>query len=348
MKLTIVVPCYNEQEVLPETARRLLQVLDDLRAKGLVDAASRVCFVDDGSRDRTWALVEELAAKHPQVCGRKLAANRGHQNALLAGLLTADGDVLISIDADLQDDLSVMEEMLRRHLDGAEIVYGVRSDRSADTFFKRFTAEGYYRLLAAFGVKVVFNHADYRLLGRRAVEALREYREVNLFLRGLVPLLGFRTATVPYVRGERFAGESKYPLRRMLSLAAQGVTSFSAAPLRWITALGFVVCLGSFAIGGWALATRLFTSQALPGWASTVVPIYFLGGAQLLCLGIIGEYLAKIYLEVKGRPRFTIESLAGEGAAAERRPVSAAIPLQHDAAPPPAARQARHGAAEDR
>lgn len=316
MQLGIVVPCYNEQEVLPETARRLLAVLDGLHEKGLASDDSRIWFVDDGSRDATWALIERLSVAHPCIEGLKLAANRGHQNALLAGLLTAHGDVLISVDADLQDDLGVMEHMVREHVDGAEIVFGVRSDRSADTAFKRITAESYYKVLGALGVRVVFNHADYRLMGRRAIEALREYREVNLFLRGIVPELGFKTATVPYIRSERFAGESKYPLRKMLGLAIEGVTSFSAAPLRFITIFGLLVCVCSFGMGAWAVLTKLFGAQALPGWASTVVPIYFLGGVQMLCLGVIGEYLAKIYMEVKARPRFAIERRATDSASA--------------------------------
>ncbi len=312
-QLGIVIPCYNEQEVLPETARRLKALLGQLAADDLIAESSRVYFVDDGSRDRTWPLIEQLAAEDPRFCGIKLARNRGHQNALIAGLLNAQGDALISIDADLQDDLGAIAEMLEAHRNGADIVYGVRDDRRADTWFKRQTAELYYRILAAMGVQIVFNHADYRLLSRRAVDALASFREVNLFLRGIVPQLGFKTAQVTYRRGERFAGESKYPLRKMVSLALQGVTSFTAAPLRFITGLGFLVCLGSFAMAGWAVVTRLFTDQALPGWASTVVPMYFLGGVQLLCLGVIGEYLAKIYSEIKARPRFVLDKVVGDG-----------------------------------
>ncbi|MCS6944598.1 MAG: glycosyltransferase family 2 protein [Sutterellaceae bacterium] len=310
VRLGIVVPCYNEQDVLEETARRLIAQLERLHAKGLVDASSAVYFVDDGSRDGSWEIIQRLAAD-PRLRGIRLSRNRGHQNALLAGLMNAEGDALISVDADLQDDLNVMEDMVRLYLDGHDVVYGVRSDRTADRPFKRLTAESYYRLLRALGVEVVFNHADYRLLSRRAVTALASYREVNLFLRGIIPQLGFRTATVTYVRGERLAGESKYPLRKMLSLAVEGVISFSAAPLRAITALGFLVCFGSFAMAAWALLARLFTDAALPGWASTVVPMYFLGGVQLLCLGVLGEYLAKIYMEVKGRPRYLIDTVVG-------------------------------------
>jgi glycosyltransferase involved in cell wall biosynthesis len=313
MQLAIVVPCYNEQEVLPETARRLLGVLDRLAADGLASPTSRIYFVDDGSRDRTWGLIEELARAHPRIGGIKLSRNRGHQNALVAGLFTAEGDAIVSIDADLQDDVEVIREMVERYHEGCDIVYGVRPDRSVDGLM-RFPAKLHYRLLRLMGAEVVLDHADFRLMSRRAIEALREYREVNLYLRGIVPMLGFKTATVAYKRGERFAGESKYSLRKLASLAFQGITSFSAAPLRLITALGLLVCAGSFALVIWALSIRLFTDQVVPGWASTVVPIYFLGGVQLLCIGVIGEYLAKIYLEVKGRPRFVIERVVGDRA----------------------------------
>ncbi|HKC45886.1 MAG TPA: glycosyltransferase family 2 protein [Burkholderiales bacterium] len=323
MQLAVVVPCYNEQDVLPETSRRLLGVLDRLAADGLASHASRVYFVDDGSRDRTWTEIEALAQGDGRVYGIKLSRNRGHQNALVAGLFTAEGDAIVSIDADLQDDVDVIQEMVQRYHEGSEVVYGVREDRSSDSLFKRFSAELYYRLLGLMGVQVVFNHADYRLLSRRAIEALREYREVNLFLRGIIPMLGFKTATVSYKRSARRAGESKYPLRKMVSLAVDGVTSFSATPLRLITALGLLVCLGSFALVAWALWLRLFTDQAVPGWTSTVLPIYFLGGVQLLCIGVIGEYLAKIYLEVKARPRFVIEQVVG-GEASLRASVSEA------------------------
>ena len=305
--LTIVIPCYNEQEVLPETVRRLGAVLGDLCGRSKVANTSHVCLVDDGSRDQTWALIEQYAREQTFVRGIKLSRNRGHQNALLAGLMTATGSVVISIDADLQDDLAAIEAMLDAHQAGAEIVFGVRRLREADTFLKRFTAEGYYRLLGLLSVDVVFNHADYRLMSRRAIDALSEYEEVNLFLRGIIPQLGFRTATVYYDRSERFAGESKYPLRKMLSLAWNGVTSFSAAPLRLITGLGVLISLGSFAVTLWALFVRFVADMAVPGWTSTVVPIYFLGGIQLLAIGVIGEYLAKIYMETKRRPRFIIE-----------------------------------------
>lgn len=254
-------------------------------------------------------MIESLAARNPQVKGIKLSRNRGHQAALLAGLLTVPGDAVISVDADLQDDLAAISEMVDAHESGIQIVYGVRRSRQSDSRFKRWTAELYYKVLARLGVEIVFNHADYRLLSRRALDALAKYGEANIFLRGLVPQLGFASSTVLYDRHERFAGESKYPLRKMLALAWNSVTSFSAAPLRFITALGFLVSLGSLSITAWAIYTRLFRDTAVPGWASTVLPIYFLGGIQLLSIGMIGEYVAKIYLESKRRPRFEIERI---------------------------------------
>lgn len=306
-RLSIVIPCYNEEEVLPESARRMLKLLDDLRACGEVSEGSGIYFVDDGSRDRTWSIVEELATRDPRVHGVKLSRNRGHQNALLAGLFHAPGDVVISIDADLQDDPQAMREMLAEYRNGAEVVYGVRRQRENDTRFKRMTAEGYYRLLKRLGVEIVFNHADYRLMSRRAIAALQSFGESNLFLRGIVPQLGFASATVPYDRAARFAGASKYPLRRMLAFAVQGVTSFSAAPLRAITYFGLMVSFVSFAAGLWVLWARLVNNDVVPGWASILVPVFFLGGIQLLSLGVIGEYVAKIYMETKHRPRYTID-----------------------------------------
>lgn len=306
-QVAIVVPCYNEEEVLPETARRLSELLGRYVAAGKASSDSAIYFVDDGSRDRTWALIEELAQQNPYVHGIKLSRNRGHQNALLSGLMSVDGDVVISVDADLQDDLDAIGAMLDAHAQGSDIVYGVRSRRDADSFFKRFTAQGYYRVLQIMGVDVVFDHADYRLLARCAVEALRDYEESNLFLRGIIPTLGFKTAKVYYERRERFAGESKYPLRKMLALALDGITSFSPVPLRMITASGMLVSVISAFLGLLTLAIRLFTDLAVPGWASIVVPVYFLGGVQLLGIGVIGEYLAKVYVEVKRRPRYIIE-----------------------------------------
>ena len=311
MKLSIVVPCYNEQEVLPETARRLDHLLVDLCQRGLVDPDSHVIFVDDGSRDDTWSLIAQLADTNSRMRGLKLSRNRGHQPALLAGLHHAGGDAVISVDADLQDDLRAVEEMVAAHRNGADVVYGVRKRRTLDSAFKRASAEGYYRLLHWLGVEIVFNHADYRLLSRRALDALQQYTESNLFLRGIVPQLGFPSSIVYYDRAERHAGESKYPLRKMLAFAWQGVTSFSAAPLRLITSFGLLLSIGSFGIVLWALWVRLVTHEAVPGWASTVVPMYFLGGVQLLCTGIIGEYLAKVYMEVKRRPPYFVEKSLG-------------------------------------
>jgi polyisoprenyl-phosphate glycosyltransferase len=305
--LSVVVPCFNEEDVLPETVRRLTALLDRLTAAGKIDAVeSGVYFVDDGSRDATWRLIEQAHANDARMHGVKLSRNCGHQAAVLAGLQSSPGDAVISIDADLQDDVDAIEAMVDRHAAGDDIVYGVRKNRRADTWFKRSTAVGYYRLLEWMGVKIVFNHADYRLMSRRVVDCLEAHREVNLFLRGIIPTIGFRSSTVEYERAERFAGRSKYPLGRMLSLALNGVTSFSAFPLHLITLLGLSVFVISIALGVWALWVRLYGSY-FPGWASTVVPMYFLGGIQLLCIGVIGEYLSKIYMEVKARPRYFIE-----------------------------------------
>ena len=309
--LSVVVPCYNEQDVLPETFRRLNTLLRRLIDEGKISARSRIWFVDDGSRDDTWPMVQAASAKPDAlICGIKLSRNRGHQAALIAGLMNASGDVLISVDADLQDDLDAIPKMLEAYRDGSDIVYGVRSSRTSDSFFKRFSAEGYYSLLQRLGIEVVFNHADYRLMSRRAVEALRAFPETSMFLRGLIPQLGFRSAQVEYERRERFAGESKYPLGKMLALAWQGVTSFSAAPLRAITALGILVSLISLALGVWALWARLFTDQVLPGWASIVIPLFLLSGVQLLSLGVIGEYVAKVFMESKRRPLYFIEQIS--------------------------------------
>jgi polyisoprenyl-phosphate glycosyltransferase len=305
--ISIVIPCYNEQEVLPETNKRLLDLLDRMQAGGLVTADSGVYYVDDGSRDGTWALIEQLALQDDRVHGLKLSRNRGHQAALMAGLLSVQGDALISIDADLQDDVKVIETMVREFVAGNELVYGVRDSRSTDTAFKRQTALAYYSLLRRMGVDLVHNHADYRLMGRRAVEALREYGEVNLFLRGVVPLIGYKATTVKYDRAERFAGESKYPLRKMLAFAIEGITSFSVVPLRMITLLGLLISAFSFVMIVYIIYGTVVLKASIPGWASSVVPIYFLGGIQLLSLGIIGEYVAKIYMETKRRPRYFIE-----------------------------------------
>ena len=311
MKLAIVIPCYNEEAVLPETSKRLALLLSELISSGSISQDSYVLFVDDGSRDATWSIIEKLATENECFRGLKLSRNRGHQTALVAGLFAAEGDAIVSVDADLQDDLQAIEQMAMAFKSGADVVYGVRKRRETDTFFKRFTAEGYYRLLEKLGVEIVFNHADYRLLSRRVIDALRQFEERNLFLRGIIPQLGFPSTIVYYDRAERFAGESKYPLKKMLAFAWQGITSFSAAPLRAITGIGILISMGSFLVAAWALWIRFFSDSAVPGWASTVVPMYFLGGVQLLCTGIIGEYLAKIYIEVKRRPQYFIEKTAG-------------------------------------
>jgi len=297
--------------VLPETTRRLVALLARLEADGCAAPGSAIYYVDDGSSDCTWRLIGEYAAAYPAVCGIKLSRNRGHQNALLCGLLTAPGEVLVSLDADLQDDLEAIPRMLDSYRAGSEIVYAVRRCRAADSFFKRTSAEAYYRLLGLLGVQVQFNHADFRLMSRRAIETLRGYEETHLFLRGLIPQLGYRTSVVEFERAARFAGTSKYPLRKMLSLAWQGVTSFTAYPLRLITGVGALVSLGSLLLAAWALGIRMFTHEALPGWASVVIPMYLLGGVQLLSLGIIGEYLAKVYESTKKRPRFHVEAVCG-------------------------------------
>ena len=310
MRLAIVVPCYNEQAVLPETIRRLGILLDELVGAGKIGADSGAWMVDDGSRDQTWATIAEAAAADARFHGVRLSRNRGHQNALLAGLEVAQGDAIVSIDADLQDDLGVIGKMIDLHAAGVDIVYGVRQSRGSDTVFKRMTATGYYRILASLGVQIVYNHADYRLMSRRALEALARYSEVNMFLRGIVPQLGFATATVHYDRSERFAGESKYPLPKMLALALDGITSFSVIPLRLIAGLGIAVCLFSVLAIGWVLFGKIVRHDVVPGWASSVIPIYLLGGVQLFSIGVIGEYVGKIYLETKRRPRFFISEEA--------------------------------------
>ncbi|MBB5444772.1 MULTISPECIES: glycosyltransferase family 2 protein [unclassified Paraburkholderia] len=305
--MNLVVPCYNEEEVITETSKRLLALLERLIEAGEVSNESRITFIDDGSRDRTWSIIEVLHAQNARCGGIKLSRNRGHQNALLAGLMTAQGDVLVSLDADLQDDIEAIPRMLAEYQSGAEIVFGVRHKRTTDTFFKRFTARNYYKLLRTFGVDILPGHADFRLMSRKTVEALRQFQEVNLFLRGIIPLLGFKTAIVEYERAARFAGESKYPLSKMIVLALDGITSFSAVPLQWSTRIGALLAVGSLCFGAWAAYARIFTNLTVPGWASTVIPMYFLGGIQLLFLGVIGGYISKTYAETKQRPRFIIE-----------------------------------------
>lgn len=309
INLAIVVPCFNEEEVLPITIRRIEELRSALVLEGLITPHSTITFVDDGSKDSTWSVIEKAAQANATLHGIKLSKNKGHQYALLAGLMTVQGDAVVSVDADLQDDPSVIRNMVVHYQNGAEIVFGIRNDRTSDTVFKRWSAELYYRMLAVMGIDIVFNHADYRLMGRTAIVALEKYGEVNLFLRGIIPQLGFHTERVFYKRAERFAGESKYPVRRMISLAWDGLTSFSATPLRLITLFGLVVSLSSFGFGCWALVQRLFLQGSVPGWASTVIPMYFLGGVQLLSLGVIGEYISKVYFETKRRPRYIIEKI---------------------------------------
>jgi glycosyltransferase involved in cell wall biosynthesis len=308
--LCLVVPCYNEQEVLGETAMRLVEQMKGMLNMSLVSEDSRILFVDDGSRDNTWNIIEHLSEEHLQVMGVKLSRNRGHQNALLAGLMTAKefADVTISLDADLQDDIGVLPEFMQKYYDGAEIVFGVRKSRSTDTFFKRNSAQFFYKLLKMFGVEAVYNHADYRLMSRRALEGLAEFGEVNLFLRGIVMQIGYKTATVEYDRGERFAGESKYPLSKMLSFAFDGITSFSVKPVRMITALGILIFIVSIAILIYSLVVNAM-GNTVAGWTSTMISVWALGGLQLFAIGIVGEYVGKAYMESKNRPKYIIEKI---------------------------------------
>ena len=307
--LAIVVPCYNEEEILPKTLGVLQALLHDLISKSKISDSSKIYFIDDGSKDATWSLLKAAAVEHRDVVGIKLSRNKGHQNALYAGLCTSTEDIIVSIDADLQDDPQNIEYMVDEYLKGNDVVYGVRSERATDTFFKRFTAEGYYHLMRKMGVDLVFNHADFRLMSRRALNALLEYEESNLFLRGIVREVGFPSSVVEYQRQAREAGESKYPLRKMLSFAWNGITAFSAIPLRAITVIGLISSLISFGIIAWVLVTRLFTDNAIPGWASILLPLLFIGSVQLLCLGVIGEYMSKLYSESKRRPKYHISEL---------------------------------------
>lgn len=308
--LYVVIPCYREEAALPETARRLKEKMAGYLSAGRISGASRVLFVNDGSADNTWQIIRTLYEQDPLFAGVNLSRNRGHQNALLAGLLTAanEANAIVSMDADLQDDINAMDEMLARYEEGYDIVYGVRRRRDKDTAFKRLTAEGFYRLMHHLGVDIIFNHADYRLMSRRSVEALAQYSEVNLFLRGIVPQLGFRWTTVEYDRGERIAGESKYPLKKMLAFAADGVTSFSIKPIRLVLCTGAVVFLVSLAMLCWTIITKLL-GHAETGWSSLMCSIWMLGGIQLLSLGVIGEYIGKVYAETKRRPRYIIENV---------------------------------------
>ncbi len=312
-RLALVVPCYNEEAVIKISSEALRNTLEDLVQKQKIAEDSIILFVDDGSKDKTWELIEEEFQRHGNVKGLKLAGNVGHQFALTAGLLTAKdwSDVTVSIDADLQDDVAVIEEMIDKFHEGNDIVYGVRNDRSSDSFFKRFTAQSFYKLMAAMGVKTVYNHADFRLMSKRAVEQFSKYEETNLFLRGMMPLIGYQTACVYYERKERVAGESKYPLKKMLALAFNGISSFSVKPISMITVLGVVIICMSILAAVYALFSY-FTGHVTAGWTSLILSIWFLGGVQLVSIGLIGQYIGKIYIEVKHRPRYNVETFLNE------------------------------------
>ena len=313
LTLYAVVPCYNEEEVLPQSAEILREKWQRLMTEGKISPESRIALVDDGSKDQTWPIIAELCAPADSLfCAVKLSHNRGHQNALLAGLETCMDrcDAIVSLDADLQDDIDVIEQFVEQYEAGCDIVYGVRSDRSSDRFAKRFTAQSYYKLLKLLGVDILYNHADYRLMSRRALHALAEYRESNLFLRGIIPELGFPSAVVTYARKERQAGESKYTLTKMMKLAFDGITSFSVRPIRLLSALGVATLLVAVVMAIYTLV-RHFTGNTVSGWASLMISIWFLGGLNLLALGVVGEYIGKIYGEVKARPRYIVEQTLG-------------------------------------
>lgn len=308
-RLGIVVPCYNEEEVFSETAKQLTDLLKNMIQKGKIDQNSFLLFVNDGSKDATWSLIQEEYTHNQYVCGLNLAGNVGHQNALMAGLLTAKdiSDICISIDADLQDDITVIEDMVDKYSEGCDIVYGVRSARKTDSFFKRTTAQGFYKVMKIMGVKSVYNHADYRLMSKRALEQLAQYKERNLFLRGIVPLIGYKTDCVYYERKERFAGESKYPLKKMMSFAFDGITSFSTKPMMFILTLGLFMVLLSILAAIYALHSYSI-GHVVGGWTSIILSLWFIGGLILFSLGLIGQYIGKIYIEVKERPRYNVES----------------------------------------
>ena len=307
-KLYLAIPCYNEEDVLWDSAEKLLNKYYDMMADNIISPDSRIVFIDDGSKDKTWEIIQDLHGQNSIFQGIKLSRNRGHQNALLAGMMTLKdkADAVISIDADLQDDINVFDRMVKDFENGCDVVYGVRSKRVTDTFFKRFTAEVFYKILNKMGAKVIFNHADFRLMSRRALEAFSLYRETNIFLRGMVPLIGYKSSVVKYERSERLAGESKYPLKKMLALAWEGITSLSIQPIRVITWLGLIIFIISIIMVIYSLIS-FFTGAAVSGWASTLCSIWALGGLQLLAIGIIGEYIGKIYMETKRRPRFIVE-----------------------------------------
>lgn len=307
-KLYLAIPCYNEEEILMDSAEKLYKKYRQLMSEGLISNESRICFIDDGSKDNTWSIIKQLCDKEDVFSGIKLSRNRGHQNALLCGLMTLKdyADAVISIDADLQDDINAIDKMVIEYQKGADVVYGVRSKRTTDTFFKRFTAEGYYKILEKMGAKIIFNHADFRLMSKKALEAFAEFKEVNIFLRGIVPMVGFKSEIVTYERNDRLAGESKYPLKKMLSLAWEGITSLSIKPIRMILGLGLISLLISLGILIYAIVS-LVCGVAVPGWTSLMVSIWALGGFQLLAMGILGEYIGKVYMETKRRPRYIVE-----------------------------------------
>lgn len=311
--LYMVVPCYNEEEVLEETTKQLSAKLHTLMEQGKINAKSRILYVNDGSKDQTWPIIVRLHEEYDIVSGVNLSRNRGHQNAVLAGLMYAKEhcDAAISMDADLQDDINAIDEMVDKFNEGIEVVYGVRSDRKKDSFFKKFTAEGFYKLMQWMGVDIVFNHADFRLMSRRVLQQLENYKEVNLFLRGILPLIGYPSDNVYYERKERFAGESKYPLKKMLSFAFDGITSFSVKPIRFILSLGMIIFLVSIGILIYSLV-RHFMGATVLGWSSLMVSVWALGGLQLFAIGIIGEYIGKIYLETKGRPRYALQDILND------------------------------------
>lgn len=306
--LYLVIPCYNEEPVLPETSKQLSEKMNSLINSGKISAESRIVFVNDGSKDKTWEIISELHENDKIFQGIKLSRNKGHQNALLAGLMTVKDccDMTISLDADLQDDINAIDEMIDKYYEGCDVVYGVRNARETDTFFKKFTAEGFYKLMKSMGSDIVFNHADYRLMSRRALDGLESFDEVNLFLRGVVPMIGYKSDKVYYARKERFAGESKYPLKKMLAFAWEGITSLSTKPIKMITFLGIAIFLVSIVMLIYSLI-RHFMGETEIGWTSMIVSIWALGGLQLLAIGIIGEYIGKVYLETKQRPKFIVE-----------------------------------------
>ena len=311
--LYLVIPCYNEEEVLADTAGKLDKKMKELMAEGLIDVKSRIIFVNDGSMDMTWKIIEDLHNKDTLFGGINLTRNRGHQNALLAGLMTVkdDADIVISLDADLQDDINVFEEMLRKNNEGYDVVYGVRNDRKKDSFFKRHTAQMFYKLTNKLGGDLIYNHADFRLMSRRALEGLAQFEEVNLFLRGIVPLIGYPSTIVEYERKERLAGKSKYPLKKMMSFAIEGITSLSIKPMRFVTGMGIFVFLVSIAMMIYAFVSY-FTGRVVAGWTSILISVWAIGGMVLLGLGIVGSYIGKIYLETKKRPRYIVEKYINE------------------------------------